>query len=123
MRRLILIASLALTLWAVRTNNTVTVTAGTPVQLVATQTMVQEFIVQMAKGGAGSGIVMDMNGFPAGTVPSSTNGAHVSGHLAPATATAPGQAYSDQCVNRCIDMSRVWVDGSNSGDTIITSWR
>ena len=105
-----------------RTNKTLTITAGTPIQLSATQVFAREIFIQMQSGGSGIGYVMDMNGYPAGTTPSHSTSGNLTAQLSNATSTNPGGAYSDNCAARCIDISKVWIDGSNNGDTVTVSW-
>jgi hypothetical protein len=116
----LLLLALALTSTAsVRSNRSITVVAGTPVQLSTTSITVRAVFIQMAIGGTAAGYVMA--GIPSGTTPSKATAAHVTAQLAPASATAPGSSYSD--VNEGgIDLSLIWVDGDNSGDKIIVSY-
>ncbi len=115
-----------------RVNVTYTVAAGTPVRVADGATsgtisvqplIVNRLLIQMKHAGTGLGIVMD--GIPVGTTADSTKSAHVTAELAPATATAPGGSYSDTrdpASGSGIDLSRMWIDGSHTGDTIIVSY-
>jgi hypothetical protein len=106
-------------------NVTVTITAGTPIALASSSLFVNEVSIQMASGGSGIGYVMDMNGFPAGTVPNHSTSGHLTAQLGAATVTAPGSWYRDHCPDKdpCIDAARVFVDGGNSGDQVIIKVR
>lgn len=105
---------------SVRYNRTITVTAGTSIQLTTTSRyLVRAIFIQMAIGGSGYGAVMA--GIVNGRTPSKSTSGDLTAQLAPASATAPGSSYSDS--NQLgIDLSTIWVDGSNSGDTIIVSY-
>lgn len=114
----------------------VTISPGTPFNaltgLSATQmancgpqpkTPVRALFIQMLHGGTGRGIVMDgIYGFQADgispRIPSASTPTDVTAELAAATATAPGQNYTDACD----DISRIWVDGTVSGDTVKVSY-
>lgn len=104
--------------FAVRTNQTITVTSGTPIRLSSTHVYVREIFIQMAIGGTSAGYVMIV----AGHTPSKSTAGDVTAQLAPATSTAPGGAYSDSSQQADIDLYNIWVDGDHSGDTIIVSY-
>ena len=107
-----------------RQNHSITITAGTPIQLsTVAGTYAQEVFIQQAIGDTGTIYVMDMTGFPPKTTPSHSTSADLTAQLAGATSTAPGQSYSDSCPTKCIDVSRVWIDGSVNSDVAIASWR
>ncbi len=113
-----------------RINREITVTAGTPVNVytglatayVGPAVYVSRIFLQMEHGGTGYGIVID--GVPAGQVAAAaTHG--VTAEMAPATATSPGGTYGDNEPNAGrtgIDVTLLWVDGSHSGDKILTSY-
>lgn len=104
---------------SVRYNRTITITAGTPIQISTTARLARAIFIQMAIGGSGYGAVMA--GITNGRTPSKTASTDLTAQLAPATATIPGSSYSD--ANPLgIDISTIWVDGSNSGDTVIVSF-
>jgi hypothetical protein len=116
-----------------RVNHTITIAAGTPKNAVTggdaadtSPCFATEIFVQMLTGGTGRGIVMDeIAGVSAGVgrVPSSTSDSDVSMELAPATATAPGGAYSRTEPSGAIDVNQLWIDGSHTGDTVKISFR
>lgn len=107
-----------------RQNHSIIITAGTPIQLTTVAgTYAQEVFIQQAFGDSGTIYVMDMTGFPPKTTPSHTNSLDLTAQLAGATSTAPGQSYSDSCPTKCIDASRIWVDGASNSDVVIASWR
>lgn len=90
--------------------------------------------VQMLPGGTGYGVVSDgIYGAAADgvspRVPTQTLAAanvDVTAVLGPATATAPGGNYGDPNVQpngvTDIDITRLWVGGSNAGDLIVISY-
>jgi len=124
-----------------RVNFTVTVTAGTPVNVATAlnsvamvaagfangaplpRKLVNRLFIQMIHGGSGRGYVMDgIQGVTSATqqwrVPDATVSTDMTAELAPATATAPGGSYGDSDNDHGIDVSKTWVDGSNTGDKI-----
>lgn len=103
----------------VRVNRTITVAAGTPVRLATTHIYAAKIFIQMQTGGSGRGFIMA--GIPSGTTPAATTSAHLTAELSPATATGPGGSYSDSDYSG-IDLSLIWVDGSNTGDKITFSY-
>lgn len=124
--RVILAAWLISGLYAApRVNRTITITAGTPVQIATVTTQCNRIFIQMLAGGAGIGYVMDMSAYNPGKVPDSSVSGNLTAQLAPATNTAPGGWYTDMALpgqgTAPIDVSRIWVDGSNSGDTVVVS--
>ena len=99
---------------------TITVTAGTPIFIASGQTpiLADRLIIQMLHGGTGYGLVYD--DVPIGmTAAQVAAGGDVAVELAPATATAPGGAYTDAVQNGSIDLRMIAVDGSNTGDHIL----
>lgn len=119
MKKLVLIVIAASLMAGVRTNREITVAAGTPVRLATSRLLVNRIFIQMKTAGTGRGYVMA--GIPVGTTPASTTSAHLTAELCPATATAPGCAYTDSYPDG-IDVSLIWVDGSHTGDKITVSW-
>lgn len=108
-----------------RINKSITVTAGTPIQVSSTKILAAEVFIQMATGGTGVGYICA--GIPSGTTPSASCGGagQLTAQLAPASATAPGGSYSDSIsltVGAGIDISTIWVDGGHSGDVILVSF-
>jgi hypothetical protein len=115
-----------------RVNTKYTITAGTPINL-ATGTSsapsagnfqpayATRIFIQMLHGGSGLGYVMD--GIPPGTTPAVSTNGHLTAELAAASLTAPGGSYSDSDPNPAggIDIRKLWIDGSNSGDTVSVS--
>lgn len=79
--------------------------------------------IQMAIGGSGYGIVFD--GVPLGVTPADGNNWEITAQLAPASSTGPGSSYSDTSPYGIglpqIDLRKLWIDGSNSGDGIRVS--
>jgi hypothetical protein len=121
-----------------RVNVTITITAGTPINLAvamgfttaallakAPPIPVNRCVVQMLIGGTGCGYVMNMEQYAPGKTPVATTSGHLTAQLAPATATAPGGSFSDFVSGAPAcgpgDLTKLWVDGSNSGDTLAAS--
>jgi hypothetical protein len=112
-----------------RINRSITVVAGTPIN-VATglstaatandKLMVNRVSCQMKHGGTGYGLVL--GGIVAGRIPAAANSLDLTWEMGPAGATAPGGSWSDDDGTRGIDLSTIWVDGSNSGDKILVSY-
>jgi hypothetical protein len=122
---------------APRKNKLVTIASGTPVQLSALANSgcsttvnqacyVDKLFIQPAIGGSGVVYVMDMSAFIAGTVPSYSTADDVTAQLCAATSTAPGCNYLDTSLpapaSGGIDITRIWIDGSNTGDTVVVSF-
>ncbi len=115
-----------------RFNLLLTITAGTPIRLSDSATdgtqktqplYVNELIIQMASGGSGLGYVMA--GVKPGTTPNKATAGTVSAQLTAATAGAPGGTYSDAADPRGgggIDLSKIWIDGDHTADTVVVSW-
>lgn len=112
--------SLQTRLPAARVGRIITVAAGTPVQLATQSTLVRRIFIQMQAGGTGMGYVMD--GVTVGTTPVANTNPTV--QLAAATASAPGGNYSDASQTSAydIDLQKIWIDGSHTGDTILVSY-
>lgn len=121
-----------------RVNATITITAATPINLavalklaaasqlaVATPIAANRLLIQMLSGGSGVGYVMDMSAFVAGTAPSHSTSGHLTAQLNAATAGAPGGNYGDGVsgipAGGAVDVTRLWVDGANSGDTVVVT--
>lgn len=123
-----------------RINVVLTVTAGTPQCLATalgclaaaptacTQPILANRIdVQMGVAAAVNayGSYMDLANFPAGTVASKTTAGHVTAQLAPSTTTAPGALFTDAPAGigfgGARDITKVWLDQSATGGTIIVS--
>jgi hypothetical protein len=107
-----------LRLQAARFSITLTVVSGTPIHLAPDNQplIVSRIIIQMKHGGTGMGQIM--LGVPKGTTPATSSWPVI--ELAPATATAPGQSFSDEGPN--INLAEIWCDGSHSGDLITVSY-
>ncbi len=125
-----------------RINESITVAAGTPLNLATAMTSAQmvtkgygylpqkpvsQLFIQMKTGGTGRGYVMTgIRGQTSATqlwrVPDAAVSGDLTAELAPATATAPGGSYSDQPVDGSVDLSQCWVDGSHTGDVITVSY-
>ena len=115
-----------------RINRTYPITAGTPLNVFTglataldnpTQPVyASNFRAQMAHGGTGLGYLM--GGIMPGRIPAITNTGDVTAELPPATATAPGEPYTenDPSLVGGIDVTRCWVDGGHTGDNMIVSW-
>lgn len=95
------------------------------------RTMASRLIIQMVTGGTGRGYVMaEILGVQSDgispRIPVNNVSTDVTSELAPATATAPGGSYSDSYYwgsgEGGIDVSRIWVDGSNVSDKIRVSY-
>ena len=106
-----------------RVNQRITIAAGTPVRLAAVSTWVRSLSLQMQVGGSGYGIVLDLSApnLQAAT-PDATNGDHVCWQLAPASPTAPGGQSGYPDTDRGYDIQWIYVDGSNTGDTVAVSY-
>jgi hypothetical protein len=120
-----------------RVNTTITIAAGTPVNIavalglvsaVASTTnpiIANRYLLQMLHGGTGRGYVMDMSAFTAGTTPTYSTSGHLSGEMAPASANAPGGSWGDAASGipsgGPVDLTKLWVDGSHTGDTVVFS--
>ena len=115
-----------------RINRTFTVNAGVPVN-VATGAATSDGIVRYASrvflqviAGANEGLVYVMDGIYGvnadGTprIPSSANAGDITAYLAPGTTAVPGGTYSDNDFRPSggIDITRMWVDGAHTGDTV-----
>jgi hypothetical protein len=97
----------------------ITITAGTPIFVANGQTplLADRILIQMLHGGSGLGKVYD--DVPANmTAAQVAAGGDVAVELAPATATAPGGAYSDA---GSVDLRMLAIDGSNSGDVCLVN--
>lgn len=103
-------------------NRRITITSGTPIPIETVPTVVRSMSVQMRTGGTGRGLLLNLAFFPLGTVPDGTNGQHLAAELAPAAAAAPGGQWSYPDSDRGYDVSRIYIDGSNSGDTVTISY-
>lgn len=113
---------------AERVNMQVTITAGTPVRLTTTKTLVNRLFIQLKTGSSGRAFLL--LGVPATTTCDATNAAQLTAELAPATATAPGGSFSDpQGANGMSpsdseDLAQICIDGSHTGDVVVISfWR
>lgn len=105
-------------------NIRLTVTAGVPVQVSDQHIQVHSIMIQMRTGGTGRGYVLRVK---PGVTPDATNGAHLSGELYPASATAPGGAWSDndvtpQLTRKFIYLDWIWCDGFHTGDEISVTY-
>lgn len=98
-----------------------TITAGTPVQLNVEPLILERIFIQMLAGASG-GMGYVMLGVRPGTTPVALTNPTV--QLAPSPgATAPGGSYSDADYNSSsIDASRIWLDGSHTGDTVLVTF-
>lgn len=120
-----------------RKNITITITAGTPVNVgqswdkqttvttaVARSTppiQCQRLAITVLAASSG-GIVYVMDGTAYNTVPAATTSANLSAQLSPGTATAPGGSYSDFDPAAGIDLNGLWIDGAHSGDTVAVTF-
>jgi hypothetical protein len=116
-----------------RINQTFTIAAGTPINVASGTTTTASnapvyaarVFIQMLSGcsSCGQGYVMDGINYP--RVPSHSNSTDLTATLAPATSTAPGGSYSDNSLGnngQLIDVNRLWIDGSHTGDTVVVSY-
>jgi hypothetical protein len=135
MKRLVALLCLAACalLGGPRKNLLVTIAAGTPVQVSTLANsgcpangacMVNRIFIQALLGGSGVVYVMDMSSYIANTVPSHSTAGNLTAQLAAATASAPGGSYSDTADSGsgAIDISAIWIDGSNTSDTVVVSF-
>jgi len=99
----------------------ITVAAGTPVRLETEPLIVSWLYVEMlAAAGAGMGYLM--LGVRPGTTPVANTNPTIQ-LTASAGATAPGGSFELRFdVNNEIDLSRVWVDGAHTGDTVLVMY-
>lgn len=126
-----------------RTNKSITIISGTPINIVTGMTSAQmlaagyvtipstplnEVICQMKHGGTGLGFVMSgirgqTSAVQQWRVPAYTASTDLTAELAPATATAPGGSYSDPQNNQTtIWGEQFFIDGAASGDIMIVSY-
>lgn len=122
----LLVFALALLQGGPRINRTITITSGTPIQLATVPTYANRVFIQMLSGGTGIGYVMDMSNYLTSVTPNHSTSGHLTAQLQPASSTAPGGSYSDAADSAPgsgpIDISRIYIDGSNSGDTVVISY-
>lgn len=113
-----------------RVNTQITITAGTPVNLLTGLTTAytgppvyaSRVFIQMKHGGTGLGYVMD--GIYQ-RVPSASAASDLTAELSPASSTAPGGSYEDwdKAMDRGgVDISQIWIDGSHSTDVVLASY-
>jgi hypothetical protein len=96
----------------------VTVTAGTPIFVANTQTLVDSVMVIMMQNGSGVGRVYD--DVAPGTLPANVAANETPVPLAPATASAPGGTVLYTApANGSLDLQSFAFDGSVTGDTIL----
>ena len=100
-----------------RINKQVTVTAGVPVQLFDQPIRLNRYMVQMIHG-ATVGLGYVMAGI-ANRTPAATNAFDLTAELYPATATAPGGAFTDEDEAHGIRGDQVWLDGAVTGTKIL----
>jgi hypothetical protein len=99
-------------------SGTVTIDAGAPVPLNTIRMPATRIILQ-ATPAAGSGLIYVFVNVPVGKTPSVDTYPYTT--LAPAGANSPSDTYSDQVDfgdGSFFDVSRIWVDGSHSGDVV-----
>lgn len=103
-----------------REGRIITIVAGTPVRLNESPLIVSRIYIQMQAAAAGAmGYVMD--GVRPDTNPVANTNPTV--QLAPAATDSPGGDYADaDPFGSSIDLSRIWVDGAHSGDTMLVSY-
>lgn len=70
--------------------------------------------IQASVGNAG--IVYVMDGISCRIVPSASVSGCLTAELGSGLTTTPGSQYQDG--GRLIDLNQIWIDGSNSGDTV-----
>ena len=104
-------------------SNSFTIAAGTPIQLAAEQplTLATRLVLQ-CQPAAGAGEIYVFNGVPVGVTPSTTTFPYIT--LAAGGATSPSDTYSDQvdmADDFGINLARIWIDGSHSGDVFTLS--
>lgn len=120
-----------------RKNITITITAGTPVNVgqsfaLATTTTTkvppgtapifcQRIAVTVLLAASGQ-VVYVMDGIPYNIVPAATTSGQLSAQLSAGTATAPGGSYSDTDPAAGIDLNGLWIDGAHSGDTVAVTF-
>lgn len=104
----------------------ITITAGTAQRFVSIPTRANSIFIQGVTGGSGRGYVLNAN--PANTCSKGGAGTTWVADLAPATSTAPGQAFyfpsNDSATTATSGFNiQYWcLDGSNSGDQFLVSW-
>jgi hypothetical protein len=121
-----------------RINATLTITAGTPINLAvalgvvasaaalatANPIMVNRHFIQMLAGGAGLGYVMDLDAFAVGTQANAATNGHLTAELYPASGQLPGGTYGDGATvlgGGLADLTKLWIDGSHTGDPVVVS--
>lgn len=121
-----------------RVNKTITITAGTPVNIFTGGAaadpdytdprghLASRVFIQMLHGAGDTfGLGYVMAGITRARVPAIANAGDVTAELAPASTTSPGGDYSDRDdANPMggIDVNEIWVDGTNTGDTVKVSY-
>lgn len=115
-----------------RFNATITVVAGTPINLATLTSTVPDasdtrrctkISIQMAHGGTGRGLVM--SGISVGRTPAASASADLTAEIPPATAGSPGGQYYDEDDSPSgggILLAGIWLDGSVSGDHVVISF-
>jgi hypothetical protein len=104
-----------------------TITAGTPIRLAITKTLVDRLFIE-GRHGASTGIIYVMLGVPVATTCNAADPSQLTAELAPATATAPGIAFNDpvgangNTPSDREDLALACIDGTHTGDTVIVSY-
>lgn len=104
-----------------RVNTTITVAAGTPVQLCATPIPITYIKAQMRNGSTGRGYVMA--GILGTRVPAAANPTDVTQEMEVASATSPGVMWEETDLQAGMIGSQIWFDGSHTGDTIVVTYK
>ena len=128
----LLLAILLFCLWPVpkpvragtaKVNQSLTITAGTPVRVALAGTMADEILIQPQPGGT-VGLVYVMAGIY-GRTPSTSKGTDVTAVLCAATSTLPGCPYTDgTSVSQStpVDAGSIWVDVATTGTVVIVTY-
>lgn len=107
-----------------RINQSITITAGTPVHIAASGTIADEILILPAPGATVSAVYV-MAGATNRT-PAKTNGPDVTAKLCPATATLAGCSYSDGTLvqqSTGVDVGAIWIDADTTGTVVIVSYQ
>lgn len=106
-----------------RVNQSLTITAGTPVRVAEAGTIADEIIITPVPGGT-VGLVYVMAGIYNRT-PAKTTAADLTTILCPATATLPGCIYSDGTLVQAstgVDVGAVYIDVGTSNTVVLVSY-
>lgn len=99
-------------------NKSITITSGTPIRITTSHIVVDSLLIQAAHS-ATFGIVY-ICAFATTPASKCSGTGQLGGELAPASATAPGSAYSYPMPTPGLDLSLFWVDGDANSPVIVS---